>query len=139
MARTRTRRSRAARSAAPALPDISTVARGVLRPEVLGTVLVVLAVASIPYLVPLTGVLGEFRDLLVQAFGLHVFTLIVLLAGAGVLLATKRADVLERHARHIAGMLALLVFLAGVLGLWHPATRVGGVDFAEVSAGGDAG
>jgi len=139
MARTRTRRSRAARSAAPALPDISTVARGVLRPEVLGTILVVLAVASIPYLVPLTGVVGEFRDLLVQAFGLHVFTLIVLLAGAGVLLATKRADLLGRHARHIAGMLALLVFLAGLLGLWQPATRVGGVDFAEVSAGGDAG
>ncbi len=139
MARTRTRRTRAARSAAPAIPDITTLARGVLRPEVVGTVLVVLAVASIPYLVPLTGVIGEFRDLLVEALGLHVFTLIVLLAAAGILLVTRRMDVLAEHRRHIAGLLALLAFVAGILGFWQPDTRVGGVDFREVSAGGDAG
>ncbi len=139
MARTRTRRPRAARSASPAIPDITTVVRGVLRPEVLGTVLVVFAVAAVPYVVPLTGIIGAFRDLLVEALGLHVFTLIVLLATAGVLLATRRAAALSRHARHIAGLLFMLVFLAGVLGLWQPDARVGGVDFSIVSAGGDLG
>ena len=139
MARTRTRRARASRSAAPALPDLATIARSLLRPEVIGTALVVMAVASIPYLVPLTGVIGEFRDLLVQALGLHVFTLIVLLAATGLMLALKRGEAIRRHVRHIAGMVALLVFLAGLLGLWQPDVRVGEVDFSVVSTGGDAG
>ena len=140
MARARTRRPRAsARRSQTSVPDILTVGRFFLRPEVAGTALVVLAVAAIPYVIPITGVVGDLRDRAVGAFGLHVFTLIVLIAAVGVVLALRRGFVFAGHARHIAGLLLLLVFIAGVFGRWFPAATVGGVDFAQVSAGGDAG
>ena len=58
MARTRTtRRARGAR-AAGGVPDITDAGRMLLRPEVVGTVLVVLAAAAVPSVIPLTGVIG---------------------------------------------------------------------------------
>ncbi len=145
MARAKTRRARASaprnasRRASNQVPDILTIGRFLVRPEIAGTALVVLAVAAIPYVVPITGVVGDLRDRLVEAFGLHVFTLIVLIAATGIVLALRRGGALKRHARHLAGLLALLVYLAGVFGRWYPDASVGAVDFATVSAGGDAG
>ena len=137
MARAKSRRTRgAARGSAPVIPDIMSVGRLVARPEVVGTALVVTAAAAIPYLLPLTGVVGSARDALVELFGLHVFTVIGLLAGIGVLLALHREYVLKRHGRHVLGFAILLVFLVGLFGLWRPETRVGDVDLAQASAGG---
>ena len=137
MARTRSRRPRTtARGAAPNIPDIVSLGRAVARPEIVGTVLVVLAAAAIPYLLPLTGVFGAGRDALVALFGLHVFTVIGLLAGLGALLALHREYLIKRHRRHVLGFAVFLVFLAGLFGLWHPATHVGDVNLAQTSAGG---
>lgn len=110
-----------------------------LRPEVVGTVLVVLAAAAVPSVVPLTGVVGEARDGVIGALGLHVFTTIGLLAALGAVLALRRADLLLNHARHLVGGAVLLLFIAGLLARWHPETSVGGVDLREVSAGGSLG
>ena len=110
-----------------------------MRPEIIGTALVVLAAAAMPYLVPLTGVIGAARDGLVALFGLHVFTVIGLLAGLGAVLALRRGYLLRRRLRHIAGGLLLILFVAGLLGLWHPSTQVGEVNLAQVSAGGALG
>lgn len=143
MARAKTRRARpaAARrgSSSNQVPDIMTVGRFLVRPEIAGTALVVLAVAAVPYFVPITGVAGDLRDTLVETFGLHVFTLIVLLAATGIVLTFRRGYLFRQHARHIAGLLAVLVYLAGIFGRWFPETSVGSVDFTVVSAGGDSG
>ena len=137
MARAKSRRPRgAARGSTPVITDLVSLGRRVARPEVIGTALVVIAAAAIPYLLPLTGVIGAGRDALVALFGLHVFTVIGLLAGLGVLLALHREYLLKRHRRHVAGFAILLVFLVGLFGLWHPATHVGDVDLAQTSAGG---
>ena len=137
MARAKSRRPRgAARGSTPVIPDLVSLGRGLARPEILGTALVVLAAAAIPYLLPLTGVFGAARDALVALFGLHVFTVIGLLAGLGVLLALHREYLLKRHRRHVLGLAVFLVFLAGLFGLWHPATHVGEVNLAQTSAGG---
>ena len=137
MARAKSRRPRgAARGSTPVITDLVSLGRLVARPEVIGTALVVIAAAAIPYLLPLTGVIGAGRDALVALFGLHVFTVIGLLAGLGVLLALHREYLLKRHRRHVAGFAILLVFLVGLFGLWHPATHVGDVDLAQTSAGG---
>ncbi|MDA0301516.1 MAG: hypothetical protein O2822_03240, partial [Chloroflexi bacterium] len=136
MARAKSRSPRTVRGSAPAIPDILSLGRAVARPEIIGTVLVVLAAAAIPYLLPLTGIFGAARDALVALFGLHVFTVIGLLAGLGVLLAMHREYLLKRHRRHVLGFGVFLVFLAGLFGLWHPETRVGEVNLAQTSAGG---
>ena len=83
MARTNTRRP-ASRSTQPARSR--SIVRRVLRPEIIGTALVVLAVALLPFLLPLTSVVAEARDGLVGALGLHVFTLVVLTLTIGLLL-----------------------------------------------------
>jgi hypothetical protein len=127
------------RGANQQIPDILSVGRVIARPEVAGTILVVLAVAAVPYVIPVTGVLGDLRDRLVQGLGVHVFTLIVLIAGLGIILALRKTAVLKRHARHFTGLLAFLVFLAGIFGRWYPDATVGSVDFATVSAGGNLG
>src|SRR5690606_18851032 len=129
--------AKARRGANQQIPDILSVGRVIARPEVAGTILVVLAVAAVPYVIPVTGVLGDLRDRLVETFGLHVFTLIVLIAGLGIVLALRRTAVLQRHARHLVGLLAALVFLAGIFGRWFPDATVGSVDFTSVSAVGN--
>ncbi|MQC17818.1 MAG: DNA translocase FtsK [Chloroflexi bacterium] len=127
------------RGANQQIPDILSVGRVIARPEVAGTILVVLAVAAVPYVIPVTGVLGDLRDRLVEGLGVHVFTLIVLIAGLGIVLALRKTAALKRHARHFAGLVAFLVFLAGIFGRWYPDAIVGSVDFATVSAGGNLG
>ena len=142
MARTKPRRSRGQRSragAAVSIPDILTVGRWLLRPQVLGTLLVVLAAAALPYLLPLTGVIDDARDGIVRTLGLHAFTLVVVIAAWGGLLALRRGGWVARHRRHVLGTGAAVVFSAGLLGRWYPDAQVGAVDLAASSAGGDAG
>ena len=62
-----------------------------------------------------------------------------MLAGSGLVLALHKQSWARAHTRHLLGGAAVLVFIAGVLGRWHPSTVVGSVDLAEVSAGGDSG
>ncbi|MFA7296352.1 MAG: DNA translocase FtsK [Dehalococcoidia bacterium] len=137
MARTRTRRVRASQGAQ--LPDIVSLGRTVLRPEVVGTVLVVAATAVVPFLFPLAGVIRSARDGLVAALGVHVFTATLLIAALGALLALRYTDWLAAQRRHLLGGLLLLVFSAGGLGLWYPDATVGTVQLTEHSAGGDLG
>ena len=137
MARTRTRRVRASQGAP--LPDIVSLGRTVLRPEVIGTVLVVAATAVVPFLFPLAGVIRSARDGLVAALGVHVFTATLLIAALGALLALRYTDWLAAQRRHLLGGLLLLVCSSGVLGQWYPDATVGAVQLAEHSAGGDLG
>ena len=128
---------RGARSAS--VPDILTVGRFLIRPEMLGTALVVLAAAALPMLLPLAGVLDDARDTIVRGLGLHAFTLVLVVAFFGVVLALRRGDWLARHRRHTLGVGVLLVLVAGLLGRWYPAAEVGTVDLALQSAGGETG
>ncbi|MEX2374597.1 MAG: DNA translocase FtsK, partial [Dehalococcoidia bacterium] len=84
-------------------------------------------------------VVGDLRNNLVSTFGLHVFTFIVLIAALGIILALRRTRLIREHARHVAGVLAFVMFLAGLFGRWYPDAAVGTVQFGTVSAGGDAG
>ncbi len=137
MARTRTRRVRAANG--PHIPDLFSVGRRLLRPEIIGTLLVVAATAVLPFLLPLAGVIRSARDGLVQALGVHVFTLTLAIASTGAALAMRHTDWLTRHRRHMVGALLLLAFSEGILGRWYPETTVGAVSLANHSAGGDFG
>ena len=53
----------------------------IIRPELVGTVFVVIAVASIPFLIPLAGLIADARDEMTLFLGLHTFTLVVIMAG----------------------------------------------------------
>jgi S-DNA-T family DNA segregation ATPase FtsK/SpoIIIE len=140
MARAKARRSRASRArGTPQIPDLFSVGRQLVRPEVLGTLLVVAAAAVVPFLFPFAGILSDARDSLIRALGVHVFTLTLVIALLGAMLALRNTRWLERHERHLLGALLLFVFSAGVLGLWQPDTTVGGVPLALHSAGGDFG
>ena len=134
MARTKTRPStrppgtQTARARAPRTRRF----RRFVRPESLGGALVVIAAAILIYLlppdtVPVADVLAQARDGFVEAFGVHVFTLVALLAAAGALVATRRVRMLRDHGRHALGAALLLVFSSGVLGLWRPDIVIGGV------------
>ncbi len=140
MARAKARRSRASRArGTPHIPDIFSVGRQLLRPEVIGTLLVVAAAAVIPFLFPFAGVLSDARDSLVATLGVHVFTLTLLIAAIGAMLALRHTRWLQRHVRHLVGVVLLLIFSAGVLGFWQPDTNVSGVALGVHSAGGDLG
>ena len=139
MARTRSRRRRTGPRTASSVPDLLTVLRVLARPEIAGTVLVVLAAAALPQLLPLAGVLDDARDGLVRALGLHAFTAVVATGAVGAMLALRRAGWVGRRRRHLLGVLALLLFAAGLLGRWFPEAAVGAVDLASQSAGGTLG
>ena len=132
----RTSRRRAKRGP---VPGFFGVGRFLTRPELIGTVLVVLAAAALPFLLPLAGVIADARDELVRLLGLHVFTFVVVVASAGLLIAFRRGDWAIRRRRHLIGALGLLGFLAGLLGRWYPDRLVGDTDLGIHSAGGDLG
>jgi S-DNA-T family DNA segregation ATPase FtsK/SpoIIIE len=104
-----------------------------------GTALVVLAFAALPMLLPLASVLDDARDEIVRGLGLNAFTLVLVVAFFGAVLALRRGAWLGAHRRHVLGVGVLLVLAAGLLGRWYPAAEVGTVDLAVQSAGGDLG
>jgi S-DNA-T family DNA segregation ATPase FtsK/SpoIIIE len=110
-----------------------------LSPEILGALLVAFALAALPFLLPLAGILADARDGIFAALGVHVFTATVLLALVGALIALRYTFWLHEQARHLCGVFLLIVFSAGALGLWHPTHTLGAISLAEHSAGGDAG
>lgn len=135
----RRRPRRPTSTTAAAIPDITSMGRWVLRPQVIGTALVVLAAALLPTLLPLAGVVGEARNGVVRLFGLHVFTLLLIIASGGALLLFRRTGWLHGHTRHAIGAFFLAVFIAGALGRWYPHTAVSATSLAQHSAGGEAG
>ena len=140
MARTRSRRPRASSGAySTSIPDLISVGRHLVRPEVIGTALVVVAAAVIPFLLPLTDLLAGARDGLVNMLGLHVFTVTLSAAALGVMLALRYTTWMREQRRHLFGALLLMVFSAGLLGLWYPASTVGGANLELHSAGGELG
>jgi S-DNA-T family DNA segregation ATPase FtsK/SpoIIIE len=142
MARTKSRRTQGQQSGSRtsgSVPDIFTVGRFLLRPEIVGTAIVVMAAAWFPTLLPLAGVLDDARDSLVWLLGLHAFTLVLIVATGGVVLALRRGAGLGRHRRHMLGAATILVLVAGLFGRWYPQAEVGTIDLATHSAGGDIG
>ena len=146
MARTKTRPSTRppGTQTARARPARTRRFRRFVRPESIGGALVVIAAAILIYLLPLDAVpvadvLAQARDGFVEAFGVHVFTLVALLAALGALVATRRVRMLRDHGRHVLGAALLLVFSSGVLGLWRPDMVIGGVGLDAASAGGEVG
>jgi len=121
------------------MPRFLDAGRFIARPELIGTVLVILAAAALPFLLPFAGIIADARDELVGLLGLHVFTLVVVLASSGLIIAFRRGDWAVRRRRHLIGALGLLGFLAGLLGRWYPDRLVGDVDLGVHSAGGELG
>ncbi len=111
----------------------------IFRPELVGTIFVVIAAASIPFLIPLAGLIADARDELIRALGLHTFTLVVILAGVGIILAFRKNSLLTERRRHLVGLLFLLFFLSGILGYWYPDRLIGTTDLSIFSAGGELG
>ena len=146
MARTKTRpstRPPAAQTARASTPWTRRL-RPLARPESLGGALVVIAAAILIYLLPLDAVpvadvLARARDGFVELFGVHVFTVVALLAALGALVATRRVHRLRHHERHLGGAALVLVFSSGLLGLWRPDVVIGGIGLDAASAGGEAG
>ena len=146
MARTKTRpstRPAATRTARARTPWTRHLGR-LVRSETTGGALVVAAAAILIYLLPLEAVpvadvLARARDGFVELFGIHVFTLVALLAALGALVATRRLRWLRHRERHLFGAALLLVFSSGLLGLWRPDVVIGGVGLDAASAGGEAG
>ena len=146
MARTKTRpstRPAPTRTALAGAPWTQRLGR-LVRSETTGGALVVAAVAILIYLLPLDAVpvadvLARARDGFVEFFGVHVFTLVALLAALGALVATRRLRWLRHRERHLLGAALLLVFSSGLLGLWRPDVVIGGVRLDAASAGGEAG
>ena len=138
MARTSRRTRRASTRRASASP-LAGIGRFLSRPELVGTLLVVLAAATVPFLLPFAGVIADARDGIVQLLGLHVFSLVVVLASAGIFIGFRWTGWISGQRRHLVGGFALLGVIAGLLGRWYPDRTVGDVDLAIHSAGGDLG
>ncbi len=109
------------------------------RPEVIGTTLVVSGLAAVPFLLPIFDLIADLRDSMVRTFGVHAFTVTLLMVLAASTPIIRRVPWLRVQPRYAAGMLAMVIFSAGLLAAWGPNVRIGGVDLHIVSAGGSFG
>jgi S-DNA-T family DNA segregation ATPase FtsK/SpoIIIE len=110
-----------------------------LRPEVIGVALAALALASLPWLIDIGEVGRDVRDWTVRTFGLGLFIVAGLGVVLGIAIARRAYEQRRRFARAAAGAVCLSLFAWGMLGLNRAEWRIGGVDFSEVSVGGNIG
>lgn len=115
------------------------VATFLFRRETVGAALVLLAALAIPWLVPVTKLASSLRDDLVQAIGLHVFLIIVLLGTMGWLVLRRSLGSMVAHWQSWLAVGLGTVVLLGVLGLFRPGWQLGETSLSEVTAGGDLG
>jgi S-DNA-T family DNA segregation ATPase FtsK/SpoIIIE len=119
-------------------PSPFTTLRSLLfRWETIGVMLVVLAVVSIPWLVPIASGLQATRDALVEAIGVGTFALIILLGFFGWLIL--RHVLLQNFYFYWRRWLTSAFaagFLLGFFGLFRPHWRLGGTTLSKVTAGG---
>ncbi|MCK9518083.1 MAG: hypothetical protein M0R74_03485, partial [Dehalococcoidia bacterium] len=132
--RTRTRASRSSRRGKSFLKR-----KQLLRPEVVGLAAAVAAVASLPFLVDMGEVGTRGRDWLVGTAGLGIFILAALSVLGGIAISHRAYDNPALFARRAVGAVALALFFWGALGLNRADWQTGGVDFHEVTLGGDVG
>lgn len=108
----------------------------VFRTEVVGTALVVAGLAAVPLLLPVLDLLADLRDSVLRLLGVHALTAVVLTVLGVALSMLRRYEWLVVRPRYVAGVLAMVVFSAGLLAFWTPNERIGGVDLHIVTAGG---
>ena len=122
-------------------PSLFSTLQGLLfRWEALGVILVVVAAVASPWLVPVTTGPAHLRDAVVEAVGIGVFFLVVLLGFFGWLIIRRALfeSVYLFWRRWLAALL-LSGFGLGFLGLFRPDRRLGETSLADVTAGGNWG
>ena len=113
--------------------------RQLLKPELIGLAIAAAAIAVLPFLVDLRAVGSRGRDWLVETTGLGVFILAALSVLGGWAISRRSYEQPALFARRAAGAVAFALFAWGALGLNRADWTLGGVDFREVSLGGDIG
>ncbi|KAA0236628.1 DNA translocase FtsK [bacterium] len=111
----------------------------VLRPEFIGLAIAALTIAAIPFLVDVPAVAAEARDWLTRTFGLGIFILASLSVLGGLAISRRSYTDWKRFARQASGAVCLGLFIWGALGLNKAEWTLGGVDFRQVTLGGDIG
>ena len=99
-----------------------------------------MAVVSIPWLVPVATGLSATRDALVEALGVGVFALILLLGFFGwLILRHALFQTFYVYWRRWLASAFCAGFVLGFFGLFRPDWRLGGTTLSEVTAGGNWG
>jgi S-DNA-T family DNA segregation ATPase FtsK/SpoIIIE len=106
-----------------------------MRVESAGLALILLASFGVASLAGDTALLQP----VVEAAGVHVFTLAAMLAFLGFLIWRRELSFFQQYPRFIAGLALFVPVSAGPLSLLEPDVDLAGLSLAEVSAGGDLG
>ncbi len=105
----------------------------------MGVALVVLALISVPWLVPVTRGATDVRDSIVRGLGAFVFLLVFLLAFLGWLVLRRRlAEAFERWQPWAIALL-WVAFAMGLASFFRPAWQLGETSLTDVTAGGELG
>lgn len=137
-ARTRPRSTRAPRTRRRKGLSFVSLDR-ILRPEVAGIVVGVVAVAAILVAIDIATVLADVRDWLLSTFGAGLFILLALGAMLALAIARKATSEGWVFARKALGLAALGWFAWGALALNEADWSLGSVDFQQVTLGGELG
>ena len=115
-------------------------ARHALRPEQNGGLLLLAAVIALgTLLMPISPPFESQGRALNSLLGAHALSASLAVGVLGVLVASRRTQLLRRDVRLIIGWALAVVFSAGALSFWHPTDAIGLLAFAEHSAGGRLG
>ncbi len=110
-----------------------------IRAEFVGLAIALGAIAALPWLVDMGAVLSETRDWFVRTFGLGIFIVAALSVLGGWAIANRKYERGAVFVRQAGGVIAVGLFLWGLLGLNEADWSMGGVSFADVTLGGDIG
>src|SRR5688572_269366 len=97
-----------------------------VRAEFVGLAIALGAVAALPWVVDMGEVLSETRDWFVRTFGLGVFIVAALSVLGGWAIANRKYERPRIFARQAGGVIALGLFIWGLLGLNEADWSMGG-------------
>ncbi len=110
-----------------------------LRPEFIGLGIVAATVAALPWIIDIGDLGRDIRDWFVSTFGLGIFIIAALSIAGGFAISRQAYASGWKFWRRAAGWVVLGLFAWGLLGLNEAQWKLGGVDFREVSLGGEVG
>ncbi|MSQ61380.1 MAG: DNA translocase FtsK [Dehalococcoidia bacterium] len=120
-------------------PRLGEAIVAALRPDYVGLTLALLAVAVVPWLIPITDLVAAVVGFFVRWLGVGALPAVLVAVAIGMGLSRRMLPRSLVFWRRLTGVLVLGVVLLGLLSFYRPDWTAGNAHLDEVSAGGEIG
>tara|TARA_Y100001970_G_scaffold268829_1_gene360545 strand:+ start:4136 stop:6571 length:2436 start_codon:yes stop_codon:yes gene_type:complete len=121
------------------VPDIITLLNFLFKEKLIGTLLIALGIITIPGLFELNTNIEVFPEWIIVHLGILSYLVSAMIITTGILLFIQEYKWFKLHFRHILGVVLILFFMIGFIGLFNPDHIIDNISLSNSSLTGEAG